>query len=149
MLRSVPSTRLADRFRQNPSTCLNSIISPIYRKRIVRDLSSHFLVPTIQSKLFPYFHVTASELILPVWFAMGSAVSISAADLAAGIGSTILAVQLLTPADPLGKTWQLIRQFRKQVRTCRLARDSDGLLKKSIYRDQVEDKFYTATKMLE
>ena len=80
---------------------------------------------------------------------MGSAVSISAADLAAGIGSTILAVQLLTPADPLGKTWQLIRQFRKQVRTCRLARDSDGLLKKSIYRDQVEDKFYTATKMLE
>lgn len=47
---------------------------------------------------------------------MGSAVSISAAEIAAGIGSTILAVQLLTPADPIGKTWQLIRQFRKQVR---------------------------------
>ena len=47
---------------------------------------------------------------------MGSAVSISAADLAAGIGSTILAVQLLTPADPIGRTWQLIRQIRKQVR---------------------------------
>jgi len=47
---------------------------------------------------------------------MGSAASISAAEVAAGIGSTILAVQLLTPADPIGKTWQLIRQFRKQVR---------------------------------
>jgi len=77
---------------------------------------------------------------------MGSAVSISAADLAAGIGSTILAVQLLTPADPLGKTWQLIRQFRKQVRSYRSRRPE---VMREIYRDQVEDKFYTATKMLE
>ena len=81
-----------------------------------------------------------------LWFAMGSAVSISAADLAAGIGSTILAVQLLTPADPLGKTWQLIRQFRKQVRSYRSRRPE---VMREIYRDQVEDKFYTATKMLE
>ena len=69
--------------------------------------------------------------------AMGSAVSISAAEIAAGIGSTILAVQLLTPADPIGKTWQLIRQFRKQVRRPQ-ERGGDGSarLKKGIVRDQ-------------
>ena len=94
----------------------------------MRDLSSHFLVPTIQyCKLFPCFHVTDCIRAhffqqVSLCFAMGSAVSISAADLAAGIGSTILAVQLLTPADPLGKTWQLIRQFRKQVRSYRSRR---------------------------
>ena len=47
---------------------------------------------------------------------MGAAASVSATEIAAGIGSTLLAVQLLTPADPIGRTWRLVRQFRKQVR---------------------------------
>jgi len=85
-------------------------ISPIYRSRIARV---PYFGPGPTSKCCSR---NSTSLLPLIFVAMGSAVSISAADLAAGIGSTILAVQLLTPADPIGRTWQLIRQFRKQVR---------------------------------
>jgi len=40
---------------------------------------------------------------------------VSSQDVAGGLAAALFAVQLLTPADPFGKTFRLLRQFRKQV----------------------------------
>jgi len=54
---------------------------------------------------------------------MGATASISATDLAYSIAATLGFVQFLTPADPIGKTLRLIKQFRSQEKALTSAGD--------------------------
>ena len=41
--------------------------------------------------------------------------SISATELLCGAGASLTAVQILTPANPIGSSMRLLKQFRSQV----------------------------------
>ena len=59
---------------------------------------------------------------------MGNAYSFTAGDLACLAAASVTAVQLLTPANPIGASLRLLKQLRSQVRIRTLLHRLSGIL---------------------